>query len=407
MSDFLGQQVQIPGTQGVGYLRYFGPIKGKIGEFGGIELVGSIAKTRGKNSGSVDNVQYFYVKEPMTGLFLPLERLISVNPQLSSLRRRSDSSLSRKSPLQSSNGQNRHSQIRDKLTRENSPDSIRTSSLQSLQSLQSPIQNQIIEKERLESELQNIKSMYTKSQQEMIEKNAILSKLQSMVDEIEPLLEEYEKDLQEKDRKLAKQKAEFDKQREEWRSTIELMTTSQQESEIFYENKLIELQHQNESISNSNNHNPTNQDMVRDLQYSLTEKELANNQLKKQIEKLTVENEQLHRDVTKLNNENVELNEKISQLQITQSTKSILTVEDTLSRQFGSINVTDQNMDAKVIGNGNLPRATYDTSIAEIPIYTPNTKPDPSSGRSNWCGLCEREGHSSIECPFENDNEMF
>ncbi|KAG7195998.1 uncharacterized protein KQ657_000004 [Scheffersomyces spartinae] len=38
-----------------------------------------------------------------------------------------------------------------------------------------------------------------------------------------------------------------------------------------------------------------------------------------------------------------------------------------------------------------------------LPIYKPTTPTDPSSGHQDWCGLCERSGHNSIDCPYEND----
>lgn len=38
-----------------------------------------------------------------------------------------------------------------------------------------------------------------------------------------------------------------------------------------------------------------------------------------------------------------------------------------------------------------------------LPIYTPNAPIDPSSGKEKWCGLCERDGHDSLHCPYEND----
>ncbi|GMM37583.1 Bik1 protein [Saccharomycopsis crataegensis] len=37
----------------------------------------------------------------------------------------------------------------------------------------------------------------------------------------------------------------------------------------------------------------------------------------------------------------------------------------------------------------------------ELPIYKPKGNFDASAGRSKWCGLCEREGHDSYECPYE------
>lgn len=49
---------------------------------------------------------------------------------------------------------------------------------------------------------------------------------------------------------------------------------------------------------------------------------------------------------------------------------------------------------------------TGDSLIAttgSVPIYRSPKKVDPADGRDKWCGLCEREGHESIECPFEDE----
>lgn len=82
MSEYIGSRVAIPGTRGYGILKYYGPIEGKQGTFAGIELTGSIISSRGKNNGSVNGIQYFDVIQPMSGLFLPIDRLKQANPHI-------------------------------------------------------------------------------------------------------------------------------------------------------------------------------------------------------------------------------------------------------------------------------------------------------------------------------------
>lgn len=52
-----------------------------------------------------------------------------------------------------------------------------------------------------------------------------------------------------------------------------------------------------------------------------------------------------------------------------------------------------------------LPLYTVEGDIVAKPldVHIPAQIIDASAGRDNWCGLCEREGHSSLECPYEND----
>lgn len=86
MNDIIGLRVNVPGATGHAVLRYVGIIHGKNGVFAGLELQGTLAATRGKNSGAVENVQYFDVEIPKSGLFIPYERLRSVNPKLPDLK---------------------------------------------------------------------------------------------------------------------------------------------------------------------------------------------------------------------------------------------------------------------------------------------------------------------------------
>lgn len=41
-----------------------------------------------------------------------------------------------------------------------------------------------------------------------------------------------------------------------------------------------------------------------------------------------------------------------------------------------------------------------------LPIYKSPTKVDPTAGREMWCGLCERHGHESLDCPYEETEEF-
>lgn len=72
---------------------------------------------------------------------------------------------------------------------------------------------------------------------------------------------------------------------------------------------------------------------------------------------------------------------------------------------------TDIDEDAVLMmGTAASDMSDIDASAAIIPgtaiaIGTPPpaTNIDLAAGRSKWCGLCERDGHESIECPYEND----
>lgn len=253
MAEHIGSKVTIPGSQGYGILRYYGPIRGKSGKFGGIELQGPIAAIRGKNSGDVEGVSYFEVETPMTGLFLPWDRLVNENPHLDSKlfkgsllkppeRVKKPVDLVRGSIANSST-----SLVSGKRSINASPVTSRpsTASPNQFQQIQVTKRNGLFDgvqrsastnyvSRNLDQELEDLKAKYASAQAEIIQKNFILNELQSTVDEIQPLLEEYENNLAEKDNKLLKLKQDFENAREEWRESIDLMTANQQENEDYY-----------------------------------------------------------------------------------------------------------------------------------------------------------------------------
>jgi hypothetical protein len=49
------------------------------------------------------------------------------------------------------------------------------------------------------------------------------------------------------------------------------------------------------------------------------------------------------------------------------------------------------------------PKQKDESEWLTIPVYKPAKKVDPAAGRHGWCGLCEEEGHESLECPYEEE----
>lgn len=586
MADHVGTKVSIPGTRGQGILRYYGPIDGKNGIFGGIELIGPIAAARGKNSGSVNGVQYFEVQQPMTGLFLPFERLKSVNAHLSRERRpisslrsstpvevastpsplnRGLSSLLSNESFTSKNGLIRSPYSEKPIInpkrhtlKENGSNAISNTKSLSETSTSNFLLNggtkyidsikQDTEKIKLEQELKDLRGKYESNQLEMTEKIKILNDLRNTVNEIQPLLEEYENNLSEKDKKLLKQKAEFEKAREEWRQSLDLMVSTQQENEEYYEQKISELNSKVENFSKKNiNLEEANKSSEQDQSKTLRAPSVSNDEevsnLKVKLEKLHMEKSEMEKSLNdKANVQRKEidtLTEKLSKLEEGKGNKSedLQVKYDSLIDQIGrmkteldelktseaslktklaelqsdvkdesiehsksnnlmdnnelgsladqvkSVKLDDGNMDPKFeadskktmqikiheLENQLEMRPTYEeltdlqntieeldnlhknelkekedalnaaletnkdlesqlrnalkkieqtnnkidndsrseikgtSESNELPIYVPKQPTDPSSGKTDWCGLCERDGHSSINCPYEND----
>ncbi|CAN3354369.1 hypothetical protein DICA4_B05182 [Diutina catenulata] len=287
--ELIGSKVNVPGTRGHGILKYYGPIADKQGLFGGLELVGPIAALRGKNSGMVDGNRYFEVDQPMTGLFLPWDRLRSSNPSLPALnpngsiaesqislpkrgspgvatpssgipapkptrsRLSSGSGLGLKGAGASTTGANNTgagakpgaalsstsysapssgSRPRSRQLSDSRPPSRRSPALRPpSEARASPT---IAEHELYAAEIAELKGKCAATERQLADKEAILGELRATVDELHPLLEQYEAQVAEANARADRTKAEFERAREEWRSSVEAMTASHQENEEFY-----------------------------------------------------------------------------------------------------------------------------------------------------------------------------
>lgn len=274
MLSLLESLVSIPGTVGgSGIIKYIGPIRGKVGTFAGIELDNSTAAARGRNSGDVDGVQYFDVSSPGAGLFLPWERLRSVNthlpPTVTSFSRTSGAieHASTPSPISRAIGSRLSSSAAsdDKVAIGRDSPLLVTPKLQvpkrrvSSKDLYRPnhqtpravsasyVSNIGMEKsaekviDALKRELNDTKLLLECKNNALTEKSAILNELQTTVNELNPILQDYENAIAEKERKMLKQKQEYEAAREEWRQSLDLMLNAQQETEQLYELELNDL----------------------------------------------------------------------------------------------------------------------------------------------------------------------
>ncbi|EER30581.1 conserved hypothetical protein [Candida tropicalis MYA-3404] len=363
MSDIIGTKVAIPGASGAGIIRYIGPIQGKNGTFAGVELLGTLATTRGKNSGSVDGISYFQVEIPKSGLFLPFDRLKSVNPGLPNNR------FSTRSPL-------------------------------------TPINNR----------------SYQNARVSMINENVAKSEDMSLKYEAE--IAELQRSLREKEKRLDN----FASQREEWRAAMDELVAVQQEGIQTFEDRIQELEQENmlqqEQIKKSHESLQAADHKIKDLEQNiegfLSDKvngvEIGDHQ--KELDRLKHElavRPQL-KDLEELQTSLDEL-ETIYQQKLDEKEAVIKDLQLENSRlKEENIKLHEEN--SKKVLNGKLNGGSDSQSLTpplrlnqnvtddvpkELPIYKALNPSDPSDGKNDWCGLCERDGHSSINCPYEND----
>ncbi|CAN3371690.1 hypothetical protein DIURU_001806 [Diutina rugosa] len=272
-SDLIGSQVNLPGTRGQGYLRYYGPIEGKEGLFAGIELVGFIAALRGKNDGNVGAKRYFEVSTPKSGLFISWERLRVANTHLPALN--ADGSIAQSQtglprPQRASSSSPPSTDLPkpgQRLPRSSAPGSRVPSGVKSLPKPATPRSRSVtpksggsssepglfdakthrispsIKDHRLyDQEITELKAQVAAKDSALSEKETILHDLQTTVAELQPLLEQYEMQNAELSRRLDRQKQEFNRARDEWRESVDIMTKSHQDNEEYYVKQIQDLE---------------------------------------------------------------------------------------------------------------------------------------------------------------------
>ncbi|KAI5952818.1 hypothetical protein KGF54_003685 [Candida jiufengensis] len=376
--DLLGQKVAVPGAAGQGYIKYLGPIQNKTGLFVGLELIGTVAKTRGKNSGSVEGIQYFQVNVPKSGLFLPYERVKSCNIKLPEL-----------------NLQNYETKLH---TNTNVITPIR-SHFNPISENRSPTKHPHPHQHQHQHQHQQHQQQNTTPIRSPLSpintyQNAKLNLLNNQLiksennKDYELIVKDLNSKLKDKDRKLEN----FGKQREEWHMAMDDLIAVQQEGIQVFEEKILELEGINEEQEK--------EIISLNLQIDKLVKEkntIQNKTDKSEVEELQKQLQQANEELKTFKNQSSEIDElkKI----IKQSEDRILQLET----QNVTKNIESVELNPPSTSSNLLQLNSQEDTIQNLPIYKSDNLTDPSSGKSDWCGLCERDGHSSINCPFEND----
>lgn len=153
---------------------------------------------------------------------------------------------------------------------------------------QQPRQNS--ESTSLVDELNATKLALEASTRELQEKGEILRGLQNTLDEINPILSEYESSLSDKDRKLKKQRQEYDRAREEWRQSLDLMLSAQQQSEGLYEQQIEDLKEEITALAVKSAPPTEPSSQTIELQSRIDEISAENARLKQQLEQSATSN---------------------------------------------------------------------------------------------------------------------
>lgn len=389
----MGSTVVLPGGQKA-ILRYVGNVMGRPGVYAGLELLGDV---QGKNSGDVDGVRYFNVSRPLSGIFYPYQKL----QQYASPSKPTASPESAKSWTSSPYNQQELTQLRNEM----------------------------------DARDQEYNEMVTAYETKLAERNKILHELQVTVENFEPLMNESEKQMLAKEERFAKYKENTEKQMKELIDAIELLEKQSDNNKALYEKRLEEVRKdglQNEALETEMKRVVEERDQAKQEAAAAKQEAAVVKQRATELEMTIAEQEkQLSQKNDILQRKNMEIREKgrliqqkdemvqtlqarVNQLEAEKAQKAQQMRQTQHTHQNDlPLSLTSDKENQRPVDKQEAPvleeprseppklKSLLNPTGELLPYHPP--KSDPTAGRAKWCGLCEREGHESFECPYESD----
>lgn len=167
--------------------------------------------------------------------------------------------------------------------------------------------------------------------------------------------------------------------------------------------KIEELQAENSKLKKDHDHqiddlrreNEQLQQTVEQLQQKAQETQTQQSNGSKDTEELAQKLKQEQDEKARLQSE-VENLESMLENKVFREQELEKQVESLMEKQVDSLKI--QSSTSSSPGSSALSPQT-----PERESNAPPAKVDPAAGRSLWCGLCEREGHESLDCPYEEE----
>ena len=398
----LGSPLPFPNSSDVAILKYVGSVSGHDGVFCGLELCGALA-ARGKNNGSVNGLAYFQVDTPNSGLFVPLRKVIG---WLSSGNVNGNGS-SNSNILSPPSAQQQQQQYA-------SP----TASLSSIGNGNA-----------LAGENSNeLRRHINVLEMRLVQRENDLRELDVQLDELDATLRTNDARLARKEERFNRYKNDKEDEIKLLVGTVEALEKKVGDAEEIYAVKIRQLEQQRSGSPDSNTvlleekiktlekELSVQKDMYASFKVSKTmeinelrKAEMEAYKLNEELERLreesldVVETENLKRQneqlVQELENMKMDMELRDSKIKsLEELLKSTQQENDALRNQGYGIPSSATTMSNKNLLDEN----------GGLKVFVPEEKIDPSAGREDFCSFCDREGHSTDDCPYEKDNiELF
>lgn len=402
----IGCFIQIPNV-GRGQLKYVGHVDGKSGVFVGVDLLANI----GKNDGTFQGKQYFETEYAQSGLFIQLQKVATLIDNASDDSRRATMC----DPFSKSR--------RTTLIDPRSPTPVRGNSRKSSAVSSDSMDVDSRDRRLRYSATKDYEIKFQQQQQEITRYKKLLDEQRVVLEEIQPAIDIYEDKLREMESEITRLQSQLEKERDNQRKQKLYFETEHEQllsvvEELHHEireneQRMIEGRtrvplHNDELYTGDDELKKENMSLKQEIeelrQYRL-EQEKFRSKWEKEREQLKMHNDSLSSEYQFLNKEAQENERSLS--------SENRSLKEAIERITGELSLANERLGKLEMSSSNSkippPQANEDNqnivqeSVSEsLPLYVSKTR-DPSAGRRQWCALCERDGHDSVECPYEND----
>lgn len=443
----IGCFVHIPNV-GRGQVKYIGPVDTKPGIYVGIDLLANI----GKNDGSFREKKYFDTEYPQSGLFIQLQKVATLIENANTNSSRRSTVAPESSIANNTNGGSRvtssgstgstvirrHAMIdarsptpiRDRRVSgradiiENHPKKKRSSigeavllAVNNLPDYEGDVNmmppssvpsRSIKDSSPSSGVLHEYEMRIEKQDREILRYKTLLDDQRMVLEEIQPTIDGYENNLHEMETEMNRLRHYLSEEREQQRKQKQFFETEHEQllavvDELHEEIKANEKRVVAEQTKRLEESAVDPCQELSELQNIVDQGKRAKSewlhereQLKAQNKSLSDDYEALRQSFIKLQNDGVEnhsepnASNRVENLEkdLNDANKKILHLEVMLKQQN----------EIQYPTNGNL---SNEHGIESLPLYEPKHKVDVTAGRDLWCALCEKDGHESIDCPYE------
>ena len=393
-------------SQPYAILRYVGSVSNRPGVFCGLELCNELAN-KGKNDGDVGGVKYFDVQVSGSGLFVPLRKVVAW--------------ISAASATATSENINRYNAHQD-LSCSASPTIgtyiTNTTNTESSMRYESPVDTKMGNTHsstptRSPSIINNVGmnvDVITSTNELRRHINILEKRLAARENDLRELgvqLDELDASMCAKDARLKRKEDRFIQYKVEKEREVELLmdTIAALEKRVGKEGGGV--------VSNGVG---GNDEEVQRLQKLLEERDeefvafkAAKNREINALRAVEMDKYKLELEVERLKSESV------GALQV--EVDELTTINETLKREIDELRLDMQLKDTKIENlelqlqrqQQNHQQAIVDLDEnGGLKVYVPPHAVDASAGREDFCTYCDKDGHSTSECPYEKDNlEVF